>query len=349
MITCAVVHAEPVLGVDYLAGKRYETAMIQAHPEQWAGGIFLRTFGNARGTLERMAASGKFSSILVHTEPFDPSHRYNIEERRDRVLIDFEFLQEIAEKYPLTKIYGSPFCEHDHPREKIEPFLLDLRVRFPNVEPVNSILRGAVVPGIITEIHLENSKPRAPPPGDYMVSFDGFGGKGTGDFPDANICSILKRYSDSKQIRLWNFRFNGKFGHLDKAPVSDRRHFPDTRYITAHTRMMKQREGSISWPKTALYKPMADDHGTGGKDNKLVVIIRSDKRHIYVRDSRGRRVDILRRVRPDHKTAPKGARYYSSKYAYQIADIAKRRTGSALVKVENLPLTDGYLRSGLFK
>ena len=115
--------------------------------------------------------------------------------------------------------------------------------------------------------------------------------------------------------------------------------------MRGHNAMMKRREGAITWKGKNLYKPFADDHGTPSptKDNKAMVILPGiSKDAVKVFDSRGIVIDIMRRFLPDHEDGP---RYYSGRYAFELAQSARRATGSGLIRVENMPLTDGDLRS----
>lgn len=339
----------PPPGVDYLAGKHYQRVMIETHPKGWAGGIFLRTFGDARSTVKAMACSGKFSEIVVHLASFDRSHAYPIDKLKRQVIADAKWLEGIAKQCPGATLMPSPFCEHNHPVKKMKPLLDAIRKVAPSTLPVNSIWKGEAVYGYTTEIHLENSRPRAPPRGDYIISFDGFGGDGSGDFTDADIEKILRRYSGARHARLWNFRYNGKFGHKDAASIAERKHWPDADYLRGHNATMKLREGPQTWKDNALYKPFADDHGTGGKDNKAMAIIANKLDSVRVFDSKGNQVDRMGRLTPDHNGDPKGRRFYSSKYAYQIAELARKNTGSGLIRIEGSPLTDGDLRSRRLK
>lgn len=341
--------AEPRPGVDYLAGVKYERVMIENHPRGWTAGIFLDTFGNGYSTLERMACSGKFSEIVAHISPFDNSHAYPIDKLRRSVIEGAKKIQRIAERCPQSVLMPSPFCEHNHASKTIKPILDQIKKVAPNTIPVNSIWRGGIVYGYTTEIHLENSRPRAPPSGEYIISFDGFGGDGSGDFTDADLVTIFSRYKSARQIRLWNFRFNGKFGHKDSASIAQRKNWPDAKYIRGHVAMMDGREGAISWPKNSLYKPFADDHGQGGKDNKAMAILPIERSTARVYDSKGNLIDLMKRVLPNHTGNPRGARYYSTRYAYELGDLAKKNTGSRRIMIENLPLTDADLRSGLFR
>lgn len=338
-------------GFDYLAGLMYEQAMLSAHRRGWCAAIFLRTFGDARKTLEAMCRRGTFSEIVVHLAPFDRTHTYTVQKYIAQLISDAKFCEALQKKYPNTKLLLSPFCEHNHSASTMIPVFQSLSKAAPSCLMVNSIWKGAVIPGIITEIHLQNSRLPRKPPGEYIISFDGFGGKGEGDFTDANIQLIMETYPDARQIRGWDFRANGKYGHNDTHDVQHRIHWPNKEYLQSRLAVMKQREGSLTYPKDALYKPCADDHGNAEptKDNKAMVITKKNAESLNVYDSQGHKIDTLRRVRPNFNS--KGPlygypRYYSTKYAFQIAALARKNTGSSLIKIDKLPLTDGDLRSG---
>jgi hypothetical protein len=349
LLLISTAQALPPLGADYLGGKHYEKQILETHIKGRAAGIFLTTFGDAHSTVRKLACSGKVSELVVHIAPFDRSHAYPLDRLKAQVRKHAPFLERLAVECPGTTIMPSPACEHNHSAKKYKPILDLTRKLAPHTLPVNSVWKGEVVYGYTTEIHLENSRPRTPPRGEYTVSFDGFGGDGSGDFTDADIPTILARYEGAKHVRLWNFRYNGKFGHKDTTPIGQRKHWPVANYLRGHNATMKVREGAVTWPKNSLYKTFADDHGQGGKDNKAMVILPVKKPSVKVFDSNGNHIDTFGRVTPDHSSDPVGARYYSKNYAYQVANEARKRTGSSLIRIENLPLTDADLRSGRFK
>ena len=335
-------------GGDYLGAVKYEKTMLQAHRPGDVGGIFLRTFGDARGTVEAMAKSGKFSEIVVHLAPFDRSHSYPVRQLLPQLKKDAAWLESVSVRFPKTVFLLSPFCENNHPAAVLKPVFAEMKRLAPSCLMLNSIWKGQQVPGTVTEIHLTSSKLPRKPKGEYTVSFDGFGGDGTGDFPDANVPAILQAFADARHVRWWNFRLNGKFGHLDASDVSGRQNWPDLNYLLGHRATMKNREGKATWT-SGLYKPFADDHGVGGKkeDNHAMCILpKVDRPSVDVADSNGKVIDTMARLMPNH---PDGPRYYSQRYAYQLGDLAMAGTGSRQIKIANMPLTDADLRSGAFK
>lgn len=338
-----------LFGVDYLAGLKYQKVMLQTHRPGWSAAIFLRTFGDARKTVRAMAESGKFSEIVVHLAPFDNNHAYPIQELMSQLKKDASWLEGIALAFPNCKLLLSPFCEHNHSKKDMLPLFIELREIAPHCLMLNSIWKGERIEGIITEIHLTTSKLPPKPKGEYTISFDGFGGDGSGNFTDTNIEKIINTYSDARHIRLWNFRYNGKANWKDKTPIPDRKTWPDKAYMLGHNAMMKKREGPISWPENGLFKPFAEDRGGGGKDNHAMCILPKEGNTVSVRDSKGIEIDIMRRVDPPSTTTPKGARFYSNLHAYELGDKAQKNTGSRRIKIDKMPLTDGDLRSNHFK
>lgn len=341
-----------IYGGDYLGGMHFERDMLVAHARGGVGGIMLRTFGDARKTSTKMAESGKFAEILIHLYPFDRSHNYNIARAMPGLRKDTAFCAEIAKQYG-AKILISPFCEHLHPTREMIPVFAELKKIAPMCEFVNSGPIDQEVPGVIQDVHLSNSSFKRKPKGPYTVSFDGFGSNGEGDFSDANIPEILEHYKDARHIRCWDFRFNGKSSHLDTTPIQSRRAWPSYDYIVGKLHQMRTRQGKESWPDTQLWKPFADDHGGGpmSKDNRALAILPlpSEIKRVYVYDIKGLQIDTLFREKKDHTGEPKGGRFYSRLYAYQIGNRAQERTGSRLIRVGDSPYTDVDFRSGRFR
>lgn len=343
-------------GVDYLAAVKYINTILKTHPTGWAAGVMLRTFGNARSVIQKFADSKKFvgSDIVVHLAPFDYSHRYPIKSNRAQVLADAEWIQKLAEDYTDRTFMLSPFCEHNHPSSRMEPFLNQIRETAPSCLLVNSIWKGDAIPDYITELHVVNSKPMRLPSGQVTIAFDGFGGDGSGDFPDADVPTMLKRFSGARHVRLWNFRYNGKFGHKDKSDIKNRKSWPGEHYMRGHNAMMKLFRAAPTLPPDRLLKPFADDHGGGPetKDNKMMCIMPQSAvggaKKLDVFDSENNKVDTMTRFDPPHPNDPPGPRFYSKKSAYQVGNLAEKNTGQRTITILN-KVTDPDLRSGKFK
>lgn len=348
-----------LIGNDYLAGVLYADTMMKAHYKGDVGGIFLTTFKkngkNAKETVVRMLKSKAFSELVVHIAPFDRLHRYPIGATRKQVLDDSKWLNKQAKAYPGTKVYVSPFCEHNHPARVMKPLFDDIRRVAPDCILLNSIWKGEEVPGTVTEIHIPDGTrlPRVPK-NPYTVAFDGIGSDGNGDFADFDLNKIMQKYATALHVRAWGFRHNGKFGDKDTADVNHRVNMPSVEYLRQHRNSLLPREGGL-WDDSKLYKAVADDHGgdlSKIKDCRAMAILPGGLQgSVKVYDSKGNHIDTLTppKINPEHNGLPKGIRYYSKKYAYQIANIAKRNTGSYLIKIRDYPLIDGKLRSGKFR
>jgi len=342
-----------ILGCDYLAGVKYQRALMQAHRRGDCGGIFLTTFGNARPLVERMCKSGKFLEIVVHIAPF--AKAYSVPKLRSLVLKESKWLNSLAEKYDQV-IMISPFCESPNSAATMKPLFNDMRKVAPCCLLVHSIHGpGQEVDDTITEIHIEKSSalPRVPK-NEFTVSFDGAGSVGTGDMPDLDIDSIINRYSKARHIRCWNFQFNGKYGNKDPRAINKRDDWADVPYIRQTRALLDPRRGFLTWPNTMLLK-QADDHDEpdlSSKDNRLMCILpKRAAGSVKVYDVKGNHIDTMTspRLNPEHNGEPKGMRFYSRKYPFQVANIAFKNTGSYLIRVESSPLTDGRKRSGRFK
>lgn len=357
-------------GSDFLGGAFFVDEAIKGSTKGDVFGIMPETFKGKKKNgwiaVEAFLKSKKFSEGVVHITPFDRSHKYPIESLKPLLKKNALKLEALSKKYPNTQLLLSPFCEHTHSRQNMDQLFRWLR-SYTSLPFVNSIIgAGQTVPGIITEIHIESSKtlPKIPT-GEYVVSFDGFGGnpKHPGDFADADIPSILIKYMTARHIRAWDARYNGKYSPLppkpNEPPVPEpnkRTFWPSVEYIKGKRATLRQREGNVTYPPSILFKTFADDHGAKPptKDNKALVIIpNGGENEATVFDSKGNKIDSMKRYKPDHTNDPKGRRYYSKLYAYQIADKAVKNTGSSLITIKSgsvtLPLTDGYLRSGKFK
>lgn len=354
------------LGGCYLGAFHYQDAMFKAHRKGDVAGIFLRTFNNAAQgyrLLESMLKSELFSEIVVHLMPFDYSHRYPIAPSMRTLRQDASRLQALAVKFPKTKLMPSPYCEHNHKASAMKPVLDELSKAAPNCEWVNAIWKGEPVAGYTTELHVPNSKsiPRIPR-GKVLISFDGFGGDGSGNITDTNVQKILQGFKKAGvwHVRWWNFRCNGKYGWKDKATLANRKHWPDVKYIKGHIAMFKlEREGQPLRRNDRLYKTFADDHGSIGvtKDNRALVILPLplSVKTVNVLDSKGNVIDVMRAParNPMHSGEPKGMRYYSTNYAYELGDMAFANTKSRLIRFVagklRTALVDADLRGNRFR
>ena len=346
-------------GSDFLGGAFFQDEAIKGSLKGDVFGIMPETFSgkkkNSWATIEAFCKSGKFSEGVVHLTPFDRSHKYPIQELKPLIKKNLLRLKSLQAKYPDTILMPSIFCEHTHKASEMVPLFQYCRTLWEDAVYVNSIIgAGQSVPGIITEIHLESFEqlPKEPT-GEYIVSFDGFGGNKGFPTPvmDTNIEAIIKKYLRARHIRIWDSRYNGKFDPQQKDPgePNKRTFWPSVEYIRGHRLSLKLREGEITYKGKNLYKTFSDDHGAKEptKDNRALVIIPfGGEKEATVFDSKGNKIDSFSRYKPDHTD---GKRYYSKKYAYQIADKAVKNTGSSLITIKSgavtLPPTDGYLRS----
>lgn len=344
-----------IYGADYLGGIKFKDAAVRAHPQGWAAGTFLHTFGNAIPLIESLCATGKVKDFVIHLAKFDYAHAYPIDRLMPGILYDARQLNAVANKYPNVDFLLSPFCEHNHDAKKMTEVFTQLRRVAPNCNFVNSIWKGQIVPGVITEVHVGETLPRAPR-GEYTVSFDG-----CPNMTLVDMNKVLKNFATARHIRWWDFRMNGIYpdeaedkNNGQRIPIEKRSTWPDEHYLRGHNAIMGPREGTVTWPENALWKSFAEDTGTkDGKANKAMCIIPSNASSCDVLDRNGTVIDRMRRLGSFNSGKLKGSRYYSTKYAYQLGDQAARNTGSRLIQVRAakllLPLTDADIRSGQFR
>jgi len=345
------------IGGDFPGAAYYQKAAVQASEPGDCFGIMPETFGvkgTGWDTVEAFGRCGKFFEGVVHITPFDGTHRYPIKQLLPLIRKNVIRMERIANKYPNTIWMISIFCEHNHPRSRMEPLYRRMKELAPSCLFVNSIWQGEEVAGMLTEIHLEspNKLPRVPRL-EYLVSYDGFGGDGKCNYTDADHTEILNKYASARHIRYWGARCNGKFKPNQPKPPTpnNRTYWPDVHYLKGHRVMLTGRQGGLTWQGNALLKPFAEDHGEGGKDNKLMFILPRGGDSIEVIDMAGNVID--RPTTMGLLPHPDGPRYYSKLYAYQVGEIAVRNTASRLVLVrcgkDVYPLTDVVLRSGKFR
>jgi len=355
------------VGADPLAAVLYEDAVIESLRKGDVSGIFLNTFYKTRNgkkvyakkTLQRILATNLLDEIVVHLAPFDNSHRYPIKQLRKEILADSAWL-EAEQAKTRTLIIISPFCENNHKAKDMKPLFDDIARVAPRCDYINSIWKGEEVQGVDTEIHIPDARnlPRIPK-NRFTISFDGFGGDGSQDFPDAKLIEILKPYILSgrlRHVRGWHFRCNGKKDHLDSTPIGLRRYLPNANYILC---LVYTIEAAINpqagiWPANKLLKTMSDDHGNDlnkSKDCRIMCILPDHTQSmIEVFDSAGNKIDTWRDLNlPPHTNTPKGKRLYSALYLNELANKAFKNTGSYLIRVGNNPSVDGRLRNGYFK
>ena len=349
----------PKLRVAALGVVCYESAVIKAVPKSFRVAVLLK-WGkkDSLKTIENLARAG-FAGIDVGLAAFDYSHRYPLT-LVPGVLKDAKRIEALAAKYPRVEFRICPFWEHNHKKADIESVFKKLIAAAPHCKMLNVIWKGSETSLAATEIHLPDSKPKKKPllPG-YTVCTDGFGGDGKGNIADADVQAILARYSDAECHSIWSFGMNGKFGYKDLRSIDERDDYASAEYLSGHIKLLGPREGvAPGVVKGQLFKAFADDHDapdSDSKDNKFLCIF-SAKGTAEVIDSKGKVIEKLQRVLPDYKSNDDlngCARYYSKRYAYQLADIARKNTGSNMIQVRvgksvTKP-SDGRFRSGRFK
>jgi len=193
-----------IYGLDTLAAVKYSK-----RAKRWAlpaMGIFYRTFGDARETIQLLTKSCKI--IRVHGLWRD-DHKFtrkDIKKARRRGTR----VKALAKLNPDTKFYYSPFCEHMLDESEAKNMMKEISVALPGLEIVNTPSdRGAIVDGVINEIHSSDMRV---PIGRFFYSFDGL------DIleHDTDVGRYKRRYRDAEIFFGWISQFNLKAHQGDK-------------------------------------------------------------------------------------------------------------------------------------
>lgn len=320
------------VGLDYLAGAHYESTILKAHQPGVAAGFLFSPFKDPLPTAAKMARRGReyVPLIRIHRKfEYDhdfPKKEWGALEQYTKAMNAF------ALQYPTIDVFYSPTCENNLKRAAATELMLmcSRHITARNLQLVNSIYKGAPLPGIVDEVH--GIRASNPDNEFWFKSADGIGGTlirppSTYEprWTDINIPVWMNVNERCAAIFGWNFRFNLKYGPKDKRPVEKRNSMPSVDYIKGHTRPLFPIGGKQEL--TVTWKPFADDHGGGeaSKDNKAMCILPDRVSRVKVHDAKGAVVDEL----PYFGTYDGGGyRYYSKQYAYKIAERAKRLTGS---------------------
>lgn len=211
--------AKPMLGIDYLAGAKYQSVVLNNHPRGYAAGFFADTFGNAYPVVRKLAKSGKAPIIRVHGL-WDDKHDYNPNKDWKQTKTNFQKLIRIAKDFPKVKFQYSPFCEHNLKRPQIRQVMEDLAALIPhdvkNLELVNTPWQGALIfdGSVVNEVHGTHAVPQK---GSYQYSFDGLS-----VYNDKALSAYNKHKARSTVVFLWEPLLNLKDGENDKRSREER-------------------------------------------------------------------------------------------------------------------------------
>lgn len=263
-----------MIGIDTLGGFKYPEVIKQLH-NKYATGYFWREFGSAEAVVE---ADAKQRRQVVRIQGlWQGSHNYTDADKKLSLNIANK-LNKLAAKYPNTKFYYSPFCEHKRPATYMRQLLSEIKAKYPLLEPVNSPISGGQwVDGFINEIH-HNDKPAGMPKGQYIFSMDGL------HQPDCNIEIYKARHLNDANCILflcWALQHNCKPNSKpeNNKPPKSRTTKPTHDLNLSLIFQVENAKQKVSLPKGWLYKSHSEQHkDVDPRANKPVILTPKGKR-----------------------------------------------------------------------
>lgn len=313
-------------GFDFLGGPQFIRTAAGAYPAGWAVGVFWTQFGDGKKFCDAMYAAG--CRIIRVQGTWDPSHKYG-SDFKSRATKNCSEVNAWAKAHPLAQVFYSPFCEHNHSKATMLPFFTQLIQKYNYVTYVNSIWRGEQIPGIVTEVH-GDAKPGNEP---YIYSFDGVA------CVDADVEAMKARHSKATLFFFWDARFNGKFEANDPATApTKRKGWPDKKHIQSIQYLWNARGDVSKFPKDYLWKSHSENKGNGDRRaEKPCLIVPIKVSEIALTDINRTKIATLKRYDPPMTSSPwsqgnRGYRYYVDSWGFELAEKARKKTGSPVCK-----------------
>lgn len=340
-------------GFDLLGGARYPEIVRWARNPAMALGIFFEVdgFGCAEKIIEAEARVNRYAMSRIHLA-WDDDHDYKplfglIEHRA-------ELVSKICRRYPKHKIYLSGACENRLKGAEARKLASIVKKACPQADYVHSYdPKGAPLPGVINEIHHGMN----PPKGAYIYSFDGVA------MVDADIEGLKAKHSKALIFFFWDARMNGlwetpKPGE-QRPPRGKRKGFPDKPYMESIERYIFARGQVSEFPEAWLYKSHSENKGpdkNGRIDpraEKPCFIFPEKKKQVEVKNVNGKVIEVMTRFDPPMTDAPwsaktPGYRYYTTRWGWELADLAAKTAKDPLVEIEGRRIHPCY-RQGSFR
>ena len=326
-------------GFDYLflAHKLWPVAdSIKITPAGSAIGFFDDVVGDPIPHLLKFLASKKFPAYRVHMH-YNGNHQLVDINQLKKRLPQYE---RIAKEYPNVKFYISHTCEYmGNDKAGVRERIRLINTLAPSCLPVHC---GNVnISGINQECHVAANKLDQAfvniPHGPYIISSDGF------SITQLDAEWYQRKGKDATICFAWASRFNFRDASDPIPAPADRTATPDAKYLRAIARLLQPKEPApalsvkgklIAVTKPLLWKCFAEDCPKDPRGNKPAFLFSKLKASsLTVVDCHGKAVATLGLFpRSD-------ARYYSGTgsrlYGYEMADKAKKQSGSPYVWVKN--------------
>lgn len=336
-----------------LAHRKYQLkTIINAVPRHWAIVAFDHPFGDVAPKIKKLIKAG-YTTFEIQCW-WDNNHRIAPLTHTEKKAKKW---QKIALENPHCTFYLSHSCEYNEPSAQA---VMD-RVRIiqkyaPSCIVVNSVYKGATIPGVITERHGDVNVG----PG-QIVNTDG-----TNHY-DIDAQRWLDNNQDAHMIVVWGFRQNLREIPDPGQPVpkpKDRNAAPSIEYNRSLVRLLTPKLcTNTDIKKPEFYKTHAEDdqeHNPMEPDDPrenrpcFASKVKADKATIIA--SNGKVIGVLKRF---GSTINGCHRYYAGTpggvrmYGYEIAEKALRESGSEIVSIKvgnkvykniNPAFREGYFR-----
>lgn len=309
-----------LFGVDYLAGANYGKLIVDEHPDGWAAGFILNTnkpewkISNAWPAISALCATGRCPIIRVHAV-WDDRHKYNPKIHDPIIKEEFRRCAEMRNAHPHVKFQFSWFCENNMTAAQNQKMVRELT--HPSIELVNSVYKGAVVGGCITEVHGNHSPVR----GRYNYSFDG------SHCFDSNVQGLKKTHANADIFFFWFAQCNGRWSadpKKDPTPRNKRSAWPYPKLLDSAIYLHRE-PGEVSLKGNQIWKTHADQHGPkpDARANKPVLITPHDGEYVELIASNGQ--VVAKGAKGDIFNDGSGRRIFRfSEFGFEIAEKARR-------------------------
>ncbi len=328
----------PLFGHDALGlGSPYFSVsnLLKAIPNHSIIGFFDSTwknnFGDPYAKAKKLATSGKVVAIRVQLYW---SYQHVIVPLRT-LRAALPRWEQFQKDYPHVRVYLSPSCEYQFATGQSKVTKTDVQYRVDLIRKLapscavvlNPLGDAAVVPRCIIERHMDSGKTGV----GNIISTDG---------DNAFDCDFAKLVTDNPQagaIMVWGMRYNLAQQGTEAMP-DKRTAGPSFEYIKGLQALFSPCvRGKLRKPQ--LYKTFAEDKD-GNNDkraNRPLFIIKEKVKFIQILDSNDK---VLGKFPYYDTYLDQGHRYYSGSpggmglYAWQIAELAVKNTGSDIIKIK---------------
>jgi len=251
-----------IYGLDTLAIARYP-GLLNEWPKGFALGVFWDTFGPAKSVIDTYCKRNLGPLVRVQGQWSD-GHSFGSSNFAKAIQIG-SAISDFKKRYPHIRFQYSPFCEDKLKASVKLPLFRELSNRFPNLELVNSSIRGGeFVPGVINEIH-HNDRPSGNSGGPENFSYDGLAGSKTNSKAgngclDSKIPNWKAEYVHVEVFWFWVLQFNMKWGVKDETKRPNRRCKPTGKLLKSIA-YYAGNKSNVKLDKGFLYKSHSEQHG----------------------------------------------------------------------------------------